>query len=67
MNLFYQKNEKIFIRENKKNHTEIIGGEIVDTAYPKSKTRRGRVQKKDGKDICPTLTTQESFIKILKI
>ena len=38
----------------KKGYIECVDGGVADLSYPKSKTRRGRVQ--DGGRICPALT-----------
>ena len=55
---------KIAIRQaTKKGYIEGEVGGVADLSYPKSKTRRGRVQKEGN--ICPTLTaTQTGVCKI---
>lgn len=49
----------LMVREaTAKGYAEIFPGYLFDSSYPKSKTRRGRVQ--GGGFICPTLTTKAS-------
>ena len=38
-------------------------GGLVDISYPKSNTRRGRVQ--GGGQLCPTLTTQGEIVRMM--
>ena len=48
----------------KKGYIEVPIGGCFDASYPKSKTRRGRVQ--GGGYICPTLTAGEPEIYIIE-
>lgn len=51
--------QKLRIKEaTVKGYTDVNEGGVFDASYPKSKTRRGRVQQ--GGDIAPTLTTKNN-------
>ena len=52
--------DSLLVRQaTKKGYKEVRKGGLFDSSFPRSKTRRGRVQG-DGGDICPTLTASAS-------
>lgn len=52
--------DSLLVRQaTKKGYIEVRKGGLFDSSFPRSKTRRGRVQG-DGGDICPTLTASAS-------
>ena len=48
----------------KKGYIECVLPGVADFSYPKSKTRRGRVQA--GGQICPTLMAENSMILVVE-
>lgn len=59
------KDETVLIKQaTKQGFIECLVGGAVDLSYPKSKTRRGRVQEKGM--ICPTLTASNIGICLIE-
>lgn len=58
-------NNNISVKTNtEKGFTEVENGGLIDTSYPESSTRRGRVQTRPR--VCPTITTSGEISRIEK-